>query len=126
MPAPAEKLPPAPLPAAPAPPAVARPSPELRVQFQALLLAHLERHMRYPRAAQLRGQQGIAHLHLVIDRGGRIVRAEIVRSSGYAVLDDEAMATLERARPLPALPPELGLEPLGVIVPMQFKLRSRS
>lgn len=127
LPAPAEKLPPAPLPAAPTTPAVvARPSPELRVQFQALLLAHLERHMRYPRAAQLRNQQGIAHLHLVIDRDGRIIQAEIVRSSGHAVLDEEVMSTLERARPLPALPPELGLERLDVIVPMQFKLRGRS
>jgi protein TonB len=124
---------PAPPPAAPAPlvdapvlaapPPSAAPSADVRLQFQALLLGHLERHMRYPRAAQMKNQHGTAYLHLVMDRSGKVLEAGVARSSGYAVLDREVMKTLERAQPLPAIPPSLGLDRLDVVVPMEFKLR---
>jgi protein TonB len=105
-------------------PTIARPPVDRRLRFQALLLAHLERHMRYPRTAQMRNQHGTAHLRLVMDRSGRVIEAMIARSAGYAVLDREALATVERAQPLPAMPAELGLDRLDVIVPMEFKLRA--
>jgi protein TonB len=110
-------------PAAPAP-MVARPSPDMRLQFQALLLGHLERHMRYPRAAQIKNQHGTAYLHLIMDASGRVIEARVERSSGYAVLDREVMATLARAQPLPPIPTSLGLDRLDVVVPMEFKLRA--
>jgi protein TonB len=118
QPAPADAIPAAPM------PTIARPQADMRLHFQALLLAHLERHMHYPRTAQLRSQHGTAHLRLVMDRSGRVIEARIARSAGYTVLDREVLATVERAQPLPAIPPELGVDRLDVIVPMEFKLRA--
>jgi protein TonB len=105
------------------PPSVAPPSVDLRLQFQALLLGHLERHMRYPPTARLKNQHGTAYLHLVMDRSGKVLEARVERSSGYEVLDREVLSTLERAQPLPPIPPSLDVDRLDVIVPMAFKLR---
>jgi len=91
--------------------------------FQQRLLAHLERHKRYPRDAQWRRQQGVVYLRFVMDRSGNVLSARLERGSGYPLLDGEVQALIHRAEPLPAMPPELHAESLELIVPVQFYLR---
>ena len=87
------------------------------------MLAHLERHKRYPRQARLRHQEGTATVRFTIDRDGNVARVALVASSGQAALDEETLALLERASPLPPPPPEAGAPPLTLAVPVQFNLR---
>jgi protein TonB len=119
-PPPAAAAPPSPAPAARA---AASPSPDMLGSFHALLRAHLQRHMRYPRAAQTRNQHGVAQLRLILDRTGHVIEARVERSSGVAVLDREVLATVERAHPLPSIPPELGMDRIDVLLPMDFRVR---
>lgn len=91
--------------------------------WQGMLVAHLERHKRYPRGPQLRRQQGVAHVAFTIDRQGNVVAHRLHKSSGYDALDEEALALLQRAQPLPPPPPELSGESLDLIVPVQFFLK---
>ncbi|MBL8645222.1 MAG: TonB family protein [Rhodospirillaceae bacterium] len=56
-------------------------------------------------------------------RRGRIVSAKLERPSGFAVLDDEALALVTRAQPLPPPPPEVAGDPLVMIVPVDFVVR---
>jgi protein TonB len=91
--------------------------------WQQLLLAHIERQKRYPSLARRRRQEGVTYLRFVMDREGQVLSARIERSSGYAILDEETMALIERAAPLPAPPPEVSGKQIELIVPVQFFIR---
>ena len=90
--------------------------------WDSLLGAHLARFRRYPPEAERRGLKGVAVMRFSVDRTGRIVGATLVRSSGHDLLDEEAVAWLQRAQPLPAPPPERAA-PLQITVPLSFTLR---
>lgn len=81
-------------------------------------MAHLERHKRYP--PQAHGEQGIASVAFTIDREGRASGIRIVRSSGSAALDDETLATIRRAQPLPVPPNGILDAELSFIVPIRY------
>lgn len=91
--------------------------------WQGILVAHLERHKRYPRAAQFRRQQGIVQLRFSIDRAGNVLSHTVERSSGIAVLDEEALRMVARAQPFPVPPEQLAGERFDFTVPVQFDLR---
>ena len=108
----------------PAPPPVAPPpSANVLGEFQRSLLAHLERARRYPREAQLRSEQGTVYLRFRMDRSGRVLSAGIDRSSGYPDLDAEVLDMINRAQPLPPIPPAIAQNQLELSVPVRFSLR---
>jgi periplasmic protein TonB len=91
--------------------------------WQALLLAHLEKHKRYPREAQWMKQEGVVELYFTMDREGRVLDARIEQSAQSSALDREALALLVRAEPLP-LPPEAAPDAtFELIVPIEFALK---
>ncbi|NFV78839.1 energy transducer TonB family protein [Magnetospirillum aberrantis] len=92
--------------------------------WQGALRAHLERHKRYPSAAQFRRQEGVAYVRFSMKRDGSVLSARLERASGFSRLDDEALALLDRAQPLPLPPPEVMGEVIDIVVPIQFFLRS--
>ncbi len=93
------------------------------IGFQKALLRHLNRHKRYPPGARAKREQGVVYVRFAMDRTGRVVRAGIERHSRYAPLDEEGLALLARAQPLPAPPAELAGDPLELVVPVEFSLR---
>jgi protein TonB len=117
------QAPPAPTVAAPAPGAAVAPSARAVPTWQALLLRRLEQFKRYPSSAQAQHQQGAVYLRFTMDRGGRVLSARIDKSSGFQALDEEALALVHRAEPLPPPPPEIPGNPLELVVPVQFFLK---
>lgn len=91
--------------------------------WQGELQAHLEQHKRYPRTARMRHQEGMAVVRFVMDREGRIISVKLERASGAETLDEESLALLDRAQPLPPPPEEVSGNRIEVIVPVQFQLR---
>lgn len=89
------------------------------------LLAHLERHKRYPRAAQQRQQQDVIYLRFRVDRSGAVLDWTIARSRGYALLDAEVNALIQRASPLPPPPDDVGGNPIEMVMPVEFFLDRR-
>ncbi len=87
------------------------------------LLGRLQRAKRYPDLARSRGDQGVATVSFTMDRAGRVLAVTLVRSSGSALLDEEAAALVRRAEPLPRLPDEIGGATLTLTVPISFALR---
>lgn len=83
----------------------------------------LERHKQYPQHARTRRQEGTVRLRFVLDRNGRVLTYSIVKSSGHRLLDDEVLALLRRASPMPVPPPELARERLEIVAPVSFRLR---
>jgi periplasmic protein TonB len=96
---------------------------EVSSTWKARLLTHLDRHKRYPDAARARREEGTALLSFGMDRGGHVLGYFIARSSGHADLDDEVLAMIQRASPLPPAPPELVDSVVQLVVPVRFSAR---
>ena len=125
-PPPVVAQPPVAIPAAP--PTVSAPvtapqaaSGESRDSFLARLLAQLNRVKQYPRAARQARIEGVVMLHFVMDGQGKLIRFEIAKSSGRPVLDNEALALIQRAS-LPPLPAGFPTTTLDAVVPIAFSL----
>ncbi len=98
-------------------------APRAIARWESALAAHLERFKRYPQEARARGEQGTATVAFTIDHNGRLVSSRIVQSSGFARLDQETLAMLARAQPMPK-PPDSALDSeLSFVVPVRFNIR---
>ncbi|MGF7209433.1 protein TonB [Skermanella aerolata] len=128
--------PPEPVPAAPPPPPAmpSEPAPEpaprpvasqsnVMPTFQQRLLRHLDQNKRYPQTSQRRRQQGTAMLRFTMDADGNVLSFRLEKTSGYEALDEEVLAMIKRAEPLPKIPADLGRDRLELVVPVQFALR---
>ncbi|MBV8753236.1 MAG: energy transducer TonB [Hyphomicrobiales bacterium] len=97
---------------------VPRPTSAAVATWQRLLVVQLERHKRYPPRAK--GHVGEARLAFSIDRGGHVLTSRIVHSSGSEALDDEALAMIKRAAPLPPPPAGISEDQLSFVVPVRY------
>jgi protein TonB len=119
------------LPSAELPPSAAAPptagaevhTPAALIRWQSTLAAHLGRFKRYPAAARARGEQGIAKVAFTIDHEGHLTSSRILQSSGSMSLDEETLAMLERAQPMPKPPANAPDSALSFVVPVRFNIR---
>jgi protein TonB len=82
------------------------------------LMARLNRYKRYPSDASGAGTASVA---FTIDRSGRVLSSQLIRSSGDGALDREAVALPRRASPLPPPPPNIGGgRAITLAVPIRF------
>jgi protein TonB len=88
--------------------------------YRASLYARIYSVVRYPAAARSRGATGVATVNFSLDARGQVTSASLAQSSGDSTLDEDAVATVRRASPLPA-PPEGA--PHAYTVPIHYRLR---
>lgn len=69
---------------------------------------HVQRYKRYPDAAARAGMKGAVKVSISIGGSGNLASARVTGSSGYPVLDGEALATVRRAAPYPKPPAGFG------------------
>ena len=91
--------------------------------WQGLVLGALNKVKRYPREASFRRQQGVPYIRFVMNRNGEVLSVRLERSSGFRVLDNEALALPRRAAPLPKPPKEVAGDTLELVVPVEFFMR---
>ncbi|MFK8252127.1 energy transducer TonB family protein [Ancylobacter terrae] len=89
--------------------------------WRSRLMAHLNRHKRYPAGAG--STQGQPRVAFTINRTGQVTAARIAASSGSALLDAEAVAMVRRASPVPPPPEGVGGASLSFVVPVRFNVR---
>jgi protein TonB len=92
------------------------PSPKILAAWRGKVLAHLASHKR----AAANSAGGVSTVAFSIDRAGRVLSAQILKSSGNTALDKEAVALTRRASPVPAPPSDLAGSKLYLKVPIQF------
>lgn len=80
------------------------------------LMAHLNRYKRYPPGAGA----GTASVAFIINRSGEVLSARLIGPSGDGALDEEAVALVRRASPVPAPPPDFGSGSITLTVPIRF------
>lgn len=84
--------------------------------------AHLQRSRSYPRIAQMRGWQGSVVIRLDYDAQGRSVSARVIQSSGYEVLDNDALNKVKVMQPFPLPPDSLLNSAFSVSIPINYSL----
>lgn len=98
-------------------------NPAASADFSSQIAAILARHKRYPRRARSRRMEGTGALRFILDSTGDVRGARIASSTGHAIPDEELLALLERAAPLPPIPPQIGVAQMEFVVPIEFHLR---
>ena len=91
--------------------------------WQQAVVARLARFQHYP--AQAKGATGVANLSFSIDRQGHVLNSQIIKSSGSAVLDAEALSLMTRAAPLPPPPAAIPDTDLTFVLPIRFEGSSK-
>ena len=89
-------------------------------RWQSRLMAHLERRKRYPADARARREEGTAYVRFRIDDSGNVLSVSLSRSSGSSALDQEVLAMVQRASPVPA--PPAGANKT-IVAPVMFSIR---
>ena len=90
--------------------------------YSSLLAAAIAKYKQYPKIAHMRGWQGLIIIELQLNPQGGVIYSQIKKSSGYDVLDQEALEMIKRASPFPQPPEALRNKNFTVLVPISFKL----
>jgi protein TonB len=99
-----------------------QPDPQVRANYRAMLANKIHAAKRYPRFAVMQRIEGSATVRFILDENGRLMNVEIEASSGFPILDEEAIAIIKRASPFP--PPPSGLKSdRNYSIPIDFSLR---
>lgn len=93
-----------------------------RSNYSNLLSREFARHKQYPRLAQMRGWQGTAKVELHVDANGNMISISVNASSGFEILDKQALEMVRKASPLPQPPEALRGREFTIIVPVAFRL----
>ena len=94
-------------------------SSKVAVKFRQELLQHIARYQRYPSSARTDRLERTVQVLFRLRRDGSLLDAWVTSSSGDIVLDNEAIATLHRAEPLPSIPAQMPGE-LRILLPIAF------
>ena len=95
-------------------------SPErVRATWQKDLIAHFNRHKRYPAEGSSQGAQILVAFS--IDETGRVLSSSIMRGSGKAAFDAAALAMIERSNPVPRPPSLVAQDGLDFTLPVIFR-----
>jgi len=95
---------------------------DARGKYGNSLWGAISKHKKYPKIAAMRNWQGEAIVELELDGSGKLKSKKIIQTSGYDVLDKQALEMVEKALPFPAPPEVLRGTSFTIKVPVPFKL----
>lgn len=96
---------------------------DLKAAYSRAIVAHINSHKIYPPDARSRHEEGTVQLSFTLNRHGHVLSSNIMRSSGHAELDREALNMLRRAQPFPTPPVDLVGQRFPYTAPMRYYLR---
>jgi protein TonB len=79
------------------------------MSYNRWLLLKLNNNLRYPDLAAVSGIKGFVFTKFDILEDGSLGNVEILKSSGYKILDDEAVRHIKESVPFQPLPKEWGM-----------------
>jgi protein TonB len=93
-------------------------------QYRLALIGVARKYKRYPAQAMEKGWTGRVEVRLIIAPNGMIQSALVKSSSGYDILDNQALDMVKKAKPLTPIPPALRGREFTVDVPVIFDLQT--
>ncbi len=92
-----------------------------RNQYGSALSREIAKHINYPGIAKMRGWQGVVEIDFQLDGNGKILSQKIRTSSGFEVLDKQALEMVKKSN-FPTPPEVLKSSAFNVTVPVSFRL----
>ncbi len=92
-----------------------------RNQYGSALSREIAKHINYPGIAKMRGWQGVVEIDFQLDGNGKILSQKIHTSSGFEVLDKQALEMVKKSN-FPIPPEVLKSSAFNVTVPVSFRL----
>ena len=96
----------------------------VRATWQKELVAHLDRHKRYPAGRSSKAAE--IYVRFTLDRMGHVLSSSIEKSSGDTAFDEAALSMVKRSDPVPAPPPVIADEGLSFTLPVIFRVKGKS
>jgi protein TonB len=92
------------------------------MSYNRWLKIKVESVLRYPELAALSGLQGTLYIQFDIMKDGSLGNLELLKSSGYKILDDEALRAIRNAAPFQPLPDEWHMDHYAIRAAVLFYL----
>ena len=90
-------------------------------EYLALIQQKIGTYLFYPWEAKFNGWEGVVIVKFTLLRDGYLKELDIVKSSGYPLLDEVAVSAVRKASPYPSLEYYHKAEELEVILPINYK-----
>lgn len=92
------------------------------ISYNRWLKIKVESVLKYPELAALSGLQGTLYIEFDIMKDGSLGNLELLKSSGYKILDDEALRAIRNSAPFQALPDEWHMDHYTIRAAVLFYL----
>jgi len=96
----------------------------VRATWQKELVAHLDKHKKYPSERQQKAAE--IYVRFTLDRMGHVLFTAIEKSSGDTTFDEAALAMVRRSDPVPVPPPLVADDGLSFTLPVIFRVKGKS
>jgi pilus assembly protein CpaC len=90
--------------------------------YAAIIKTKILSKLIYPASAKTAGFQGTVRLKVHLNFNGELIEAVVDGSSGYRVLDDNALAVAKEVSAYPPFPPSVEQKDIWVTVPITYQL----
>jgi protein TonB len=92
------------------------------ITYNRWLKIKVESALRYPELAARSGMQGVLYIRFDIMKDGSLGNLELLKSSGYKILDDEALRAIRASAPFQQLPDDWNMERFSIRAAVLFYL----
>ena len=92
------------------------------ISYNRWLKVKVESVLHYPELAAISGYQGTLYILFDIMKDGSLGKLEVLKSSGYKILDDEALRAIRDAAPFQPLPDEWNMKQYSIRAAVLFYL----
>jgi protein TonB len=92
------------------------------MSYNRWLKVKVESVLKYPELAAISGYQGSLYILFDIMKDGSLGRLELLKSSGYKILDDEALRAIRSSAPFQPLPDEWNMDRYAIRAAVLFYL----
>jgi TonB family protein len=98
---------------------------ERYVSYAGIIKGGIIKHWKYPEKAKETLIEGKLMVLFSLARQGNLTQIEIITSSGYEILDEEALRAVGAAAPFPAFPEHITVSRLNVKANFNYRLAAR-
>ncbi len=102
---------------------VRNPQEEAMLRYQDMVKQRIEEARRYPSWAKRQRIEGVSCLRFTLLSNGEAQDIKIVRSSGFDILDKEAVSTVRRASPFKSIPEKFNCSTITMELAIVFRLK---
>ena len=92
------------------------------ISYNRWLKIKVESVLKYPELAAVSGYQGTLFIKFDIMKDGSLGGLEVLKSSGYKILDDEALRSIRAAAPFQPLPDDWNMDRYSIRAAVMFYL----